>query len=79
MDGNEYTGSTVSLGGLSGPSRQYAWVYDLIKEYPVGANVTVFYNPSNLKDSCLRKEGWFGIYILFFVGLVFSYSAYRNL
>lgn len=79
VDGNEYTGSTIFLGPLWGPSRNYGWVYDLIKEYPAGAQVPVFYNPRNPKVSYLRKEGWFGIYILFFVGLVFSYAAYRNL
>ncbi len=42
VDGNEYTGSTISLGGLLGSFGHYEWVYDLIKEYPVGARVMVF-------------------------------------
>lgn len=79
VDGNEYTGSTISLGGLLGSFGHYEWVYDLIKEYPVGVRVTVFYNPRKPKASCLRKDGWPIIYVLFFAGLFFSYAGYYNL
>jgi len=65
--------------GLFGDPLAITLIYDLIKEYPAGAQVPVFYNPRNPKASCLRKEGWFGIYILFFGGLFFFYAGYHNL
>lgn len=79
VNGLEYTGNRISLGGLWGLFGRYDWVYELVKLYSIGADVTVFYNPRNPKASCLRKEGWSTISILYIVGLFFVYAGYSNL
>jgi hypothetical protein len=52
--GKSYQGEQIRAGGLwvSGPTRS---AYDIVDAYPVGATVTVYYDPNKPEDSALER------------------------
>ena len=64
-----YVGKTLSYGEYSSSSPSHA--KGILKKYPVGAKVTVFYNPAN-PDKAVLEPGKLGILPIFWVcALVF--------
>lgn len=51
--GRTYQGEQIRAGGLwRGPTRS---AYDIVDSYPVGATVTVYYDPNNPEDAALER------------------------
>ena len=66
--GVEYSGDKVSFGGKVGGSRGKA--NETTVQYPVGKNVTVYYDPNNHEDAVLeRRIGSRGMLI---IGIIFT-------
>ena len=53
VDGKTYKSMNISPDGIVTNSQQLA--DDLMARYPKGAEVTVYYNPSNPSKACLEK------------------------
>ncbi len=67
----EYTGDKIAFGGDVGGSRKKA--NEMIAQYPVGKNVSVYYDPNNPEDVVLeRRMGSKGLLI---IGVVFTLIA----
>jgi hypothetical protein len=54
VDGKEYTGHDIGIAETDTASKQAA--EDKIAPYPMGKDVTVFYNPKSPDDSVLEKQ-----------------------
>ena len=66
--GAEYGGDKISFGGSVGGSRNKA--DEIVAQYPVGKNLTVYYDPNNPEDAVIeRKMGSKGFLI---IGIVFT-------
>lgn len=70
VSGKSYMGNMLSLSSSS--STSYNYVYGIINQYPPGANVTVYYNPSNPSQAVLQTGTGSGTYILLVLGLIFA-------
>src|ERR1700677_1526728 len=66
VDGREYTGKVITLVETDTGSVQLAEAK--IAPYPVGREVTVFYNPRKPRDSLLQKQWSYGDFVV--IGLV---------
>ena len=69
VDGVQYTGSRVTLTDVTGSQRQAEQV---LKAYPVGADVTVFYDPHDPVDSALTAEAGSGGMLIRGVAIFFA-------
>ena len=67
--GTEYTNDKISFGGKIG--RTVKGANTILARYPVGENVTVFYNPANPADSVLERR--VGSSVFLWVGLLFVF------
>lgn len=56
VKGKAYQGNRVSLGNISGPFADEA-----LRRYPVGANVTVYYDPADPDSNVLERDAPKGI------------------
>ncbi len=69
--GAEYTGTKIAFGGGIGGSHKKA--VEMIAQYPVGKNVSVYYDPKNPEEAVLeRRMGSKGMLI---IGVVFTLIA----
>ena len=71
VDGKKYRSSTIQASGeLSGsPSKKEASEIDkLLSKYPAGGEVTVYYNPSMPRMSCLEQSGGEAMFICLIFG-----------
>ena len=71
--GKTYTGSRISFGGTAGKSTRRA-AEAALEGYPVGASVTVYYNPHNPQDAVLERT-MHGGPLMLIVGATFGASA----
>jgi hypothetical protein len=79
VNGQEYVNNRIYVGGMSSLSGWKRWVYDLLKEHPVGSRIAVFYDPNKHKRSCLKKEGWGGAVGLCVTGVVLLCASLKLL
>lgn len=70
VDGNKLTGNKVSMGDYGSSSTSHA--KKVMKKYPVGATVKVFYDPEVPVDSVLEPGATLVSYVPFGFGLVFA-------
>ena len=70
LNGQEYVGHNIAAAEINTASKEAA--EEKIEPFPVGQEVTVYYNPSKPEDSVLQKETSRGPYVAFgLVGVVF--------
>jgi hypothetical protein len=66
--GSSYTGNQIAFGG--GSSSNYKSAQQTIAAYPVGAQVTVYYNPEKPEEAVLERRAA-SSKVLLIVGIVF--------
>ncbi len=71
--GKAYTGERIAFGAAKGHSAP-ADAEKVLARYPVGATVTVYYNPRDPAEAVLEREMRGGAFLLF-VGLAFALST----
>ncbi len=71
--GKTYTGGRIAFGASKGFSSR-AGAEKVLERYPVGATVTVYYNPDNPADAVLEREMRGGGSLLF-VGFAFALAT----
>jgi hypothetical protein len=73
VGGKKYSGSRISYGRLSGSLED---AQNLLKKYPAGATVPVYYDPADLQNRAIEKGFGKGVYIMLFVGVAFVLVAF---
>ena len=53
--GRDYSGSQIKAGDVHWASYTSRAAYDVVDKYPVGSEVTVFYDPENPEQSALER------------------------
>ena len=72
--GTKYTGDRISFGGSSGNSNRKKSEETLAK-YPIGQNVTIYYNPNNPEDAVLERKMGTGGTVFLIIGILFTFIA----
>jgi len=70
LDGGEFESDRVWFGGGYSTSDR-SEMQAVVKEYPVGKNVTVYYSPDDPGEAVLKPGAYFSSYLLFGGGLIF--------
>ena len=70
--GIEYTGQQISFGANTGYSYQKK-TQAILSKYPLGANITVYYNPNAPEDAVLERR--VGGKVALIIGILFSLIA----
>ncbi|MBT3337168.1 MAG: DUF3592 domain-containing protein [Anaerolineae bacterium] len=73
--GTEYTGDRITFGGSTGNSNRNKSEETLAK-YPVGENITVYYDPNNPEDAALERKIGLGGKVFLIVGILFVFLAF---
>ena len=66
--GVAYTGEQISFGGAIGGSHQKA--AEIVAQYPVGKNLTVYYNPNNPAEAVIERR--IGSKLFLIIGAIFT-------
>jgi hypothetical protein len=53
--GNEYSNSQIKAGDIHMSTYGSRGAYDIVDKYPVGSEVTVYYDPENPQLSALER------------------------
>ena len=70
--GATYTGDKIAFGTKTGNSSQMK-AQEALARYPVGENVTVYYDPNNREDVVLERRVGGKVFLI--VGIIFSLIA----
>ena len=70
VNSNQYHGHRITFGDMATKSRKR--VVRILKDYPVGKKVTVYYDPARPDRSVLVKKMGGGGYVVLIVGLMFG-------
>lgn len=70
LDGGQLDSDRIWFGGNYSTSDR-SEMSKVVRDYPVGRKVTVYYSPDNPAESVLLPGAYFSTYILFSVGMVF--------
>jgi hypothetical protein len=68
-DGEDYEGDEVWFGQYSSSDRSA--MQKLVKEYPVGKDVTVYYSPDDPTQAVLQPGAFTSSYMVYGIGLLF--------
>ncbi len=77
--GRRYTCNRVFVDilGLQLHSNADSWNKEVVERYPEGTPVTVYYNPENHEDACLRRESRSSFFYVFgVIILIMGIMAY---
>lgn len=69
--GTEFSGDRIAFGGKVGGGQNKA--YTAISSYPVGKDVTVYYDPNNPEDAVLERRMAGATYLI--MGIIFLFFA----
>ena len=70
LDGGEFESDRVWIGGNYSTSNR-AEMQAVVREYPVGNRVTVYYSPDDPAQSVLKPGAFISSYVCFGIGMVF--------
>lgn len=70
LDGGEFESDRIWFGGDYSTSNR-SEMFEVVKQYPVGQAVTVYYSPDQPSESVLMPGAYTSSYILFAIGMVF--------
>ena len=69
VEGQDHTGSRISFGDHSSTRKRH--VQEIVKKYPAGKQVKVYYDPDFPVQAVLERRAGFGNFITVPVGFVF--------
>ena len=69
--GTIYTGYRISFGGSSGNSN-HKKSQEILRQYPINRNVTVYHDPHNPENAVLERRIGSGSKVLLIIGILFS-------
>ncbi len=72
--GTTYTGDRINFGGSSGDSNRKK-SEEILAQYALDKNVTVYYDSNTPKDAVLERKVGMGGKILLIVGILFTFTA----
>ena len=70
LDGGEFESDRIWFGGDYSTSNR-SEMFEVVKKYPVGQAVTVFYSPDKPSEAVLMPGAYTSSYVLFAIGMVF--------
>jgi len=70
LDGGDFESDRIWFGGDYSTSNR-SEMFEVVKKYPAGKAVTVYYSPDKPSESVLMPGAYTSSYILFAIGMVF--------
>lgn len=70
LDGGEFESNRIWYGGVYSTSDR-SEMFEIVKQYPVGKTVTVYYSPDSPSESVLIPGAYVLSHVLYVIGLVF--------
>jgi len=70
LDGGEFESDRIWFGGDYSTSNR-SEMFEVVKKYPVGQAVTVYYSPDDPTEAVLMPGAYTSSYVLFAIGMVF--------
>ena len=71
VNGETYQSKRIKIGAQSVSSTDRGWVERTLKRYPLGKNLTVYYNPTKKMETVLEPGFNIRIYSFVLIGLIF--------
>lgn len=69
LDGGEFESNRIWFGGDYATSDR-SEMFEIVKQYPVGKQVTVYYSPDKPSEAVLMPGAYLSSYILYVIGMV---------
>jgi hypothetical protein len=70
LDGGEFESARIWFGGDYSTSNR-SEMFEVVKKYPIGQAVTVYYSPDDPAEAVLIPGAYTSSYLLFGIGMVF--------